>query len=237
MTYKYSYCNGLKKVIVKDIAAWCGISFINSASNPLRYAHHLYSDEETEITDLIIPNSVTKINNYAFQGCSGLTSMTIGNSVTEIGKYAFQNCSGLTSVTIGNSVTKIGNYVFQGCSDLTNVTIGSSVTTIENNVFENCDGLTTLYSLNPTPPSIGKNNFTNNQYMTLNVFVPQESLETYQNDDSWKNFWNLQGFDVAGIGSVKTENGKATYYDLRGNRLSAPKRGLNIIKGKKVMMK
>ena len=73
--------------------------------------------------------------------------------------------------------------------------------------------------------------------MILNVFVPQEALEAYQNADGWKDFWNLQGFDVAGIGNVKTENGKTVYYDLRGNRLSAPKRGLNIIKGKKMMTK
>ena len=51
-------CYGLKKVIVKDIAAWCGINF---GSNPLSYAHHLYSDENTEITNLIIPNGVTSI--------------------------------------------------------------------------------------------------------------------------------------------------------------------------------
>ena len=61
-------CYGLKKVIVKDIAAWCGIKFGSSYSNPLNYAKHIYSDEDTEITNLIIPNSVTSIGNYAFDG-------------------------------------------------------------------------------------------------------------------------------------------------------------------------
>ncbi|MBQ9533431.1 MAG: leucine-rich repeat domain-containing protein, partial [Prevotella sp.] len=70
-------CTDLKKVIVKDIAAWCNISFGISTSNPLYYAHHLYSDENTEITDLVIPNSVTSIGNNAFSGCKGLTSVTI----------------------------------------------------------------------------------------------------------------------------------------------------------------
>ncbi len=82
-------CSGLKKVIVKDIAAWCGIKFDRSNSNPLTYAKHLYSDEDTEITNLIIPNSVTSIGSYAFNDCSGLTSVTIGNSVTSIGNWAF----------------------------------------------------------------------------------------------------------------------------------------------------
>jgi len=57
--YAFEYCSGLKQVIVKDIAAWCGIKFGDLSSNPLFHAHHLYSDEDTEITNLIIPNSVT----------------------------------------------------------------------------------------------------------------------------------------------------------------------------------
>ena len=63
----FEYCYGLKKVIVKDIAAWCGIKFGGSYSNPLTYAKHIYSDEDTEITNLIIPNSVTSIGGGAFR--------------------------------------------------------------------------------------------------------------------------------------------------------------------------
>jgi len=91
-SYAFLDCSGLKKVIVKDIAAWCGIKFISNASNPLTYAKHLYSNEDTEITNLIIPNSVTSIGSSAFSGCSGLTSVTIPNSVTSIGSSAFYNC-------------------------------------------------------------------------------------------------------------------------------------------------
>ena len=85
-------CDGLKKVIVKDIAAWCSIKFGNFESNPLYYARHIYSDENTEITDLIIPNSVTTIGEKAFYNCSSLTSVTIPNSVTAIGDGAFSYC-------------------------------------------------------------------------------------------------------------------------------------------------
>ena len=95
----FQYCSRLKKVIVKDIAAWCGISFSDGFSNPLYYAHRLYSDENTEITELIIPNSVTSIGNYAFDYCSGLTSVTIPNSVTSIGEYS-QEIKGKTNVEI-----------------------------------------------------------------------------------------------------------------------------------------
>ena len=134
-------CTGLKKVIVKDIVAWCAISFND---NPLASAQHLYSDENTEIKDLVIPNSVTSIGNRAFSGCSSLTSVTIPNSVTSIGELAFEGCMGLTSVTIGNSVTTIGNYAFNGCSGLTSVTIPNSVTTIGEWAFGGCSSLTSV---------------------------------------------------------------------------------------------
>jgi hypothetical protein len=99
-SYAFSNCRGLTKVIVSNIAAWCRIPFPDAFANPLYYAHHLYSDENTEITELVIPDGVTSIGDYSFSGCSGLTSVTIPNSVTSIGDYSFSGCSGLTSVYV-----------------------------------------------------------------------------------------------------------------------------------------
>ena len=136
-------CSGLTKVEISDIAAWCGISFGNSSANPLRYAGHLYL-EGSEVTDLVIPNSVTKISASAFYYCSGLTSVEIPGSVTSIGNSAFSGCSGLKSVEIPGSVTSIGNSAFYGCSALTSVEIGNAVTSIGNYAFYYCSGLTSV---------------------------------------------------------------------------------------------
>ena len=108
----FDACFDLTSVHISDIAAWCNIDFEDYASNPLFYAHHLYLNGE-EVKDLVIPNSVTSIGDYAFDGCSGLTSVTIPNSVTSIGGAAFYGCSGLIFVNIGNSVTSIGAYAFR----------------------------------------------------------------------------------------------------------------------------
>ena len=116
-------CSGLKKVIVSDIKNWSSIDFSSrSSDNPLSYAHHLYSDENTEIKELVIPAGVTSIGSYAFSSCSGLTSVSIPNGVSSIGSSAFDGCSGLTSITIGNSVTNISSNAFDGCSGLTSIT-------------------------------------------------------------------------------------------------------------------
>ena len=73
----------------------------------------------------IIPNSVTKIGDWAFYACAGLTSITIPDSVTSIRWGAFEDCTGLTSVTIPDSVTYIGHQVFTGCANLKKVYVES----------------------------------------------------------------------------------------------------------------
>ena len=179
-------CYGLKKVIVKDIAAWCGIKFDGSNSNPLYYAEHIYSDEDTEITNLIIPNSVTSIGGDAFYKCTGLTSVTIPNSVTSIGYSAFSGCSSLTSVTIPHSVTIIGGSAFGYCSGLTSVTIPNSVTSISDGAFLYCSGLTSVTIPNSVT-SIG----------------------------NWA-FENCSGLTSVTIGSGVTSIGSSTFYGCSG---------------------
>ena len=99
----------------------------------------------TSLTSVTIPDSVTSIGGRAFDGCTSLTSVTIPDSVTSIGKGAFYDCTSLTSVTIPGSVTSIGDDAFSGCASLTSVTIPNSVTSIGNYAFSCCGSLTDVY--------------------------------------------------------------------------------------------
>ncbi|MDE5745149.1 MAG: leucine-rich repeat protein [Paramuribaculum sp.] len=96
------------------------------------------------IKSVTIGDSVTKIGDQAFIGCTKLTALTIGNSVRKIGDSAFYSCTGLTSITIPESVTSIGNNAFYGCTGLTSVTIPNSVTIIGGSSFSGCTGLTSI---------------------------------------------------------------------------------------------
>ena len=124
-----------------DIAGWCGISGLNYI---ISSSLTLYIGGNKVEGELVIPNGVTSIGDFAFQDCRGLTSVTIGNSVTSIGDGAFYGCSGLTSITIPDSVTSIGSYAFYDCRGLTSVTIGSGVKSIGSFAFYDCRGLTSI---------------------------------------------------------------------------------------------
>ena len=102
----------------------------------------IVSFRNQKIESYIIPDSVTKIGDYAFFRCSSLSDIVIPDSVTDIGKCAFESCSSLSSVVIPDSVTDIGDYAFAGCSSLSNIVIPNSVTDIGKGAFSLCSSLT-----------------------------------------------------------------------------------------------
>ena len=109
-------CSALTAVHVNDIAAWCDIKFGNSSANPICYSHNFFINDQ-EIKDLVIPNTVDSIHNYAFYKYTSLTSITIPNSVTSIGDGAFYGCSAFSSITCEAATPPtIGSSAFNGVS-------------------------------------------------------------------------------------------------------------------------
>ena len=114
----FNDCDSLEAVHITDIGKWVAINFGGEEANPLYYAGNLYLNGEL-VTDIVIPDSVTSITDYAFAYCTSLTSVTIPDSVTSIGISAFRKCTALASITIpfvgatkdGTSNTHFG-YIF-----------------------------------------------------------------------------------------------------------------------------
>ena len=153
-------CNVLTDVYYAgSVADWCQIEFEAYTSNPLFWNSNFYINNQL-VTDLVIPDEVTTIKNYAFYGCSALTSVTIPNSVTSIGISAFYGCSALTSIIIPNNVTSIGRYAFYDCSSLSHI---------------RCEAA--------TPPTLNDDVFGMTSFQL--VFVPTGTATAYAN--AWGN--------------------------------------------------
>lgn len=88
---------------------------------------------DRSIEEVVIPNGVTSIGNYAFSYCSRLVSVTIPNSVTSIGNGAFVS-TGKMHLTIPSSVTSLTGNVFQS-SQIIEATIHANITSLPNNIF------------------------------------------------------------------------------------------------------
>ena len=237
--YAFSGCSGLTSLTIpssvteigsyafEDCSGLTSLTIPSSVTSIGWYAFEGCSG----LTSLTIPSSVTEIGRETFMGCSGLTSLTIPSSVTSIGWSAFSGCSGLTSLTIPSSVTSICYYAFSGCSGLTSLTIPSSVTSIDDNAFSGCSGLTSIYVYPEKIPILGTGVFSGCDAKNCTVYVP---TGTY--DDYWLSefgyFENIVEFDATGIDKVTTSTDakELSRYSVNGQRLSAPAKGLNIVK-------
>ena len=148
-----------------------------------------------------------------------------------IGRYAFSGCSGLSSVTIPSSVTSIRESVFKGCSGLSSVTIPSSVTSIGESAFYDCSGLTSIYVYAEIVPTVGAQAFYNCDAKKCILYVPKGTYLNYWLSD-FGYFENIVEFDATGIDKVSTtsEQKEVSRYSMDGQRLSAPAKGLNIVK-------
>ena len=92
--------------------------------------------DNTGITSICIPETVTRIGNEAFSGCAILRTVTFaGSGLNSIGRYAFYNCPLLTSIAVPEGVVELGAYVFAKCSKLAEVSLPSTLTTIGANAF------------------------------------------------------------------------------------------------------
>ena len=177
-----------------------------------------------------IPSGVTKIGRGAFKNCSGLTSLVISSGA--IGISAFENCSGLTSLIMSSGVTSIGDSAFKNCSGLTSLVIPSGVTVIWYYAFENCSGLTSIYVYAEQIYTLGLVAFKGCDKNNCKVYVPKGTYDYYIKYSDFRYFKNIEEFDATGIDNVITpfHAKEVSRYSINGQRLSAPTKGLNIVK-------
>ena len=126
---------------------------------------------------------------------------------------------------------KIGDYAFFGCSRLTSLTLPSGVTEIGSSAFSGCSGLTSIYVYAEKLPNMGNDVFDGCDAKKCTVYVPKGTYDDYWHSE-FGYFENIVEFEATGINNVVTSNDakELSRYSVNGQRLSAPAKGLNIVK-------
>lgn len=236
-------CTGLSSVKILSLKSWCEIDFFDEFSNPLFYAHHLYLNDK-EIEHLVIPESVNRINNFVFCGCSNIKSVSIPNSVKSFGGHSFYECIGLTSVFIPDDVETIAFKAFEGCKSLRCISIGKGIKNIYGNAFAGCPELTDVYCYANQAPATVSDAFYNSYIDYATLHVPESSIYDYKTTYPWNQFKSIIAltFEETGINSLAIQKaGKEVRFTIDGQRTTKKRKGMTIVKKGdkvvKVMMK
>lgn len=156
--------------------------------NGENYELYRHALSQLKITNITIPDAVTKIGVNAFSGCSELKKVTIGNGVTIIDERAFNGCGGITGTfVVPDNVTSIEASAFYGCSLMNGIIIGNGVTSIGATAFYNCVNLRNGKGITikaTTPPTITATTFST-VGTNCPVYVPAESVDAYKAATNW----------------------------------------------------
>ena len=93
--------------------------------------------------DVVLPNSITKIGDYAFMSANICNSITLPNQLKSIGRDAFDSCI-FNQITLPDSLTSIGAFAFESCNNLTTINIPANVSSIGSAAFGRCNKLTSI---------------------------------------------------------------------------------------------
>ena len=99
----------------------------------------------SELTEVIMSESITIIGNSAFYECATISSIIFSEHLHSIDNYAFYHCAGLTELLFPDSLFAIGVAAFQGCSNLIAIVFPASLISIGTDAFYYCTGLTELF--------------------------------------------------------------------------------------------
>ena len=135
--YAFYGCSSSRKVYTESLESWMSISISDEYAAPLYEKGNLYIDDQL-ITDLILPDGITHIGDYAFCGCSSLINVTLPESIVSIGGWAFAECVNLSGINLPMGVTSISDRLFSGCINLREIEIPEGVTSIGIGAFCEC---------------------------------------------------------------------------------------------------
>lgn len=212
--------------------------------------------ECTSLSTVVLSENLKKIDYETFQGCSQLTSISIPAHVTDIDRSAFSNCGNLgkfifedsdqplniswsqysneasrlhpTYLYLGREIKDKYEYKFMLSDKVETLAFGK---TYRSRVHPDPATIKTVISKIEKPHEIA--HFRNSTYINVTLYVPKGTKALYESTDGWRQFFNIQeGDPTTGIVSAKDDVNKVevSRYDIKGQRLNAPRKGINIVR-------
>ena len=214
---------GLRR-IMDDAFRWCGnVKTVNIVSgNP-------YFDSRDNCNAIIEKPTNTLV--------IGFTTTKIPSSVKAIGNSAFYNNNYIESIDIPNGVEKIGQFAFSSCYGLRTLTLGKDVKGIGKGAFGSCP-INRIVSKSSDPEDIDESVFSLSVYDDATLYVPVGSKINYMTANGWTRFKNIVEFDPSAVSGVSMDaDNNQQIYDFNGRKLDSQHKGINIINGRKVIVK
>ena len=226
----------------------------------LNYTFGVYGDTTRPfygaqmLEEVRISDNVTELNKYMFSPLP-IKHIEIPNSVEAIGHGCFANCECLLSIVIPNSVKIIEDFAFEDCNNLQKIIIGKNVESIGSMAFDfspdEISVLRKVVSLNKKPCPAGnafryyysKSGLLSDSYLRAKdtLYVPKGSVELYRKADGWKNFYYIFEIDDSTSNIVKLDNTETnkpnSFFNVMGQFVTEPRKGIYIKNGKKEIIK
>lgn len=200
----------------------------------------------SHVPTITIEYGLEYIGSGAFSFCSSIKELVIPNSVKEIDQDAFSSCHRLIKISLPENLTEIAFSLLNYCPKLETVVIGSKIKKINYWAFKNCGAIKDIFIYAEDVPDGGIDEpsyfFDDYTIYDVTLHVPAGSVEKYKKSTTWKNCKNIVPINdtdpkPTGISNININGDKSTYYDINGYKQSTPRKGLNIINGKKIIIK
>ena len=220
----FEHCTGLVTVFLPDNLKEIGEDAFSSC----------YS-----LKNINIPQTVISIGDWAFSYCESLEKIDLPENLAKIGRGTFFRCKSLKRFSVPKGITEIGSKAFNWCDNLEEIELPSNLQTIGEEAFGYSRNLKTIKCFMEKPIAIDESVFSTQFYWGIaTLYVPFGTKSLYASADVWKNFKNIVEFDPTGIDDITVdEDAQQTIYSISGVRLKNPQKGINIINGKKVLVK
>ncbi len=99
---------------------------------------------QTALEEIIMADSVTRIENNAFEGCMNLTSILLSKNIEYIGRSAFSDCASLGVLTLPSELAEVDFGAFNGCKRLGKLTMNKKLKKVGGAAFIH-SGINTVY--------------------------------------------------------------------------------------------